>query len=389
MQNNLFTEKKPFILIVDDIPDNLEILEKILGIAGYITSTALSGERALSILKKEKPDLIILDILMPLMDGFEVCKKIKDNPETSDIPVIFITAMVGIDDIISGFKHGADDYIPKPFSSAEVLVRVNKHLELKFAKEKIVHYNEILNKKNKLLLISEEKLKKMNESKDKFFSILAHDMKNPFQGFMGLTELLTMDYDNLERDDILEIIQQMNKSAVDLYNLLENLLTWSRIQLGKVVFNPQPFLLHELIEEIIKQFKQIAFNKKITLENFVDSNYTIKADKYILKVIIENLISNGIKFSHPESIVKISSVNYENSYSISVEDSGIGITNEEMGKIYRLDNLNRKRGTQKETGSGMGLVICKELCDRTGAEISIKSKPGSGSIFSVNFQKVM
>ena len=177
--------KDSVVLIVDDIPENLQVLGNILSAYGLDIGVATDGLQALENVKFQKPDLILLDIMMPGMDGFEVCEKLKSNPETSNIPVIFLTAKSQTEDIVKGFEVGAVDYVTKPFNSAELLVRVFNHLELKKAKDKIERQND--------------ELKEMNDAKNKFFSIISHDLRGPFSGLLGLTSLIINEEQEIEK----------------------------------------------------------------------------------------------------------------------------------------------------------------------------------------------
>ena len=199
----LINEYKPLILIVDDIPKNLQVLSSILSFEGYQISFASSGSQALNIIETSLPDLILLDIMMPIMDGYEVCKILKSNPRTKDIPIIFLTGKVEAEDIVHGLKIGAVDYITKPFNSAELLSRVHTHIELKLSRDAIVKYNYELEESKKQLL-------ELNASKDKFFSIIAHDLRSPFTGFIGLSQLLSEEYDSINKEELSKIGSSMN-----------------------------------------------------------------------------------------------------------------------------------------------------------------------------------
>ena len=194
------TLKKPLILIVDDMPKNIQVLSNILYYKGYNIRIATTGSQALESIKTKAPDLILLDIQMPEMNGFEVCKILKANPDTKEIPIIFLTAVIEPEKIVQGFELGAVDYITKPFNTAELIVRVATQIEIKQSREKLVE---------------------LNATKDKFFSIIAHDLRNPFAGIIGLSEIIEADLienTNVDIPELLkynEMILSTSKSAFD------------------------------------------------------------------------------------------------------------------------------------------------------------------------------
>jgi two-component system, sensor histidine kinase and response regulator len=380
--NNFDTAKKPLILIVDDIPKNLQVLSNILNSDGYQISFASNGEQALSVVDSTLPDLILLDIMMPEMDGFEVCKRLKNNQNTKNIPIIFLTGKAETEDIVKGLKLGAVDYITKPFNSIELLSRVHTHLELKLSRDTIIKYNQELTK-------AKEDLAVLNANKDKFFSIISHDLRGPFSGFLGLSELLSDEFENLERDEISKIGDSMNKAAKRLFSLIENLLEWSRSQMGKIENNPINMDLKQSCNRIFSIFSNTAEAKKIKLINKVPEDIIIFADNMLLNTILRNLISNAIKFTHENGEIKVDSIDSQDSnfYEVSVSDNGVGMNKEAMDKIFRIDAKHSTVGTAKEQGTGLGLLLCKEFVEKGGGKLWVESTVGIGTKFSFTIQK--
>jgi signal transduction histidine kinase len=353
--------KKPLILIVDDNSRNLQVLGNILRAEDTEIAVAINGEQALSIAFDLNPDLILLDIMMPDLDGFEVCTRLKAEESMRDTPIIFLTAKTEIDDIVKGFQLGAVDYVTKPFNGAELLSRVKTHLELRSAREE---------------------LKRINSTKDKFFSIIAHDLKNPFNAIMGFGEILITDFKEMPDDEKLYFIRNMAEAAQSSYALLENLLQWSRSQTGRLQFNPELIQLSELIEETIRLVSVNAYGKSITLENEVDSSVIINADKEMLRTILRNLLTNSIKFTKENGKISVSAEKQKDMISITVSDNGVGIKPKDIDKLFRIDTNITTIGTGKERGTGLGLILCKEFVERHGGEIGVESTFGAGSDFS-------
>jgi two-component system, sensor histidine kinase and response regulator len=356
------TGKIPNILIVDDLPGNLKVLADILLNEGYRILQVSNGVRALRIAESEKPDLILLDILMPEMDGFEVCRRLKQNALLKEIPVIFISALNDIKNIIQAFTAGGVDYINKPFQKEEVKARVKTHL-------KIHHQNEELQK-----LIAE---------RDKFFSIIAHDLRGPIGMLMQLTELLADKELGLPADRVSEMIDDMNKSARNTFNLLENLLEWSQISRGLTEANPQRMSLNKVATDCINLLNEQARGKGIELVDKITNETEVIAEKNMLQSVIRNLLSNAIKFTRKGGKITISAKTAENNQIlVSVEDTGIGMTEDLRNNLFRIEENTKRAGTQGELSTGLGLLLCKEFVEKQGGRISVESEENVGSVFS-------
>jgi signal transduction histidine kinase len=365
--------QKSLILIVDDHPHNLQVLGNILKKEGYSPALAQNGVQALDFVKKKLPDLILLDIMMPKMDGFEVCRQLKQEPATKDIPVIFLTAKTEKEDVIEGLKLGAVDYVTKPFNHRELMARLNTHLELKAAKQLIVLQKEQLNKKV-------EELKQTNATKDKLFSIISHDLINLFNALLGFSEELLIN-DNLDpegRKDI-QVIQQSSKQG---YNLLKNLLEWAKSQTGKTAFQPTKVNLKAIVAINIEFLRNNAESKNITiLSDILETS--VFADENMLDTVLKNLLSNAIKFTPANGTVAISSEEKDTEVEISISDTGIGIKPEDIDKLFKIEVSHTTIGTGKEKGTGLGLILCKELVEKNGGSIWVECEEGKGSRFYI------
>ncbi len=368
MNDKIEFKKKPLILIVDDIEANIQLLATMLSDSGFDIGVAYSGSEALDAVSSYKPDLILLDIMMPEMDGFEVAKVLKNNEFTKSIPIIFLTAKADISDITRGFDIGASDYITKPFQSQELLARVNTHLKLKFLMEELIQMNNVRNR---------------------FFSIISHDLKNPFSGILGLAEMLAQDASKLSTEEVQHTGQVMHKSAKVLYELLENLLEWSRSQIGTIEFRQHPLDLNDYIEKSISIYQLKADQKQISLRSFINTNSKVFADNYMLNTILRNLIGNAIKFTPEGGVILVGATTCEDSSMVKlfVKDSGIGIPEDSKEKIFRLDTKFVRTGTNQEVGTGLGLILTKELVEKHRGSIWFESEEGKGTTFYFTLPK--
>ncbi len=364
------SKRKPLILIAEDIPKNMEVVCNILRKEGYRLAMAGNGRQALEMAPLVRPDLILLDIMMPEANGYEVCEKLKANPEVRDIPVIFLTAKVDTDDVVKGFELGAVDYVTKPFKGAELVSRVRTHLELTFARRS---------------------LKTLNATKDKFFSIIAHDLRDPLQYLLLSADFLQQSYDDIAEKKRKDYIRRFYDSSHRISSLLENLLNWSRSQSGSMEVKPEPTDAGALVREAFQLSAGNAKKKDITLSSSVEPGVTVYADPNMLHTLLRNLVSNAVKFTPPGGEVKVAAADSpepeENFVHITVSDNGIGIPAEDIDSIFRIDVRKTRQGTAKEKGTGLGLILCKEFVDRNNGTISVSSEPGKGTTFTVTLPK--
>ncbi|UCH92696.1 MAG: hybrid sensor histidine kinase/response regulator [Candidatus Aminicenantes bacterium] len=365
MDKNAAEHQKPLIFIVEDVPRNLQVLFHILKKGEYRIAAASNGCQALDMIPAAQPDLVLLDIMMPEMDGFEVCRQLKKNPVTADIPIIFLTAKADITDVVKGFEIGAVDYVTKPFNPAELLARVKIHLELKFARET---------------------LKDLITARDKFFSIIAHDLRNPLQNLIFSSDLLRNSYDSFDEAERKEYIQRFNNSANQISSLLETLLDWSRVQRGTMELHREKINIAALAADIIDLLKENAIKKNITVSSQIQANTYAFADKNMIGTVIRNLVSNAVKFSNPGGEVKITAKTSStgNFIEITVSDNGVGIKEEDIAGLFRIDVHKKTRGTANEKGTGLGLLLCKEFVEKNNGSIKVVSTPGKGSDFTFN-----
>lgn len=244
------------------------------------------------------------------------------------------------------------------------------------------HLIEKLESLNKELKKSEEELKNINASKDKFFSILAHDLRSPFSSLLSFSEFLYQDIEELSKEEIKTFAENIHEAAKNVFSLLENLLQWSRIQTGKIPYKPKHFNIYNCVNKVINLLSNNAAMKKIILINNVDSEHSVYADEDMIFSVLQNLLSNAIKFTQESGEIILNSSKKENELEISVTDNGVGIKEEDLDKLFRIDAQFTTAGTNAEKGSGLGLIICKEMVEKNKGKIWVKSKQGEGTTFT-------
>ncbi|MGB9770546.1 MAG: ATP-binding protein [Candidatus Kapaibacteriota bacterium] len=228
---------------------------------------------------------------------------------------------------------------------------------------------------------SEQKLRELNATKDKFFSIIAHDLKNPIGAFKNVLELLYENFNDFTKEEILEIIEPLKESSTQLFSLLENLLLWSRAQTGRIQIEPIEFDIVDLIRQNINLLQLQAANKQIKIEMDVPERIFVLADINSITTVLRNLISNAIKFTQPNGKIVVSATSKNNFAEVCVEDTGVGMSKETMEKLFRIDVHHTSLGTANEKGTGLGLIVCKEFVEANGGQIWVESKEGKGSKF--------
>ncbi|MDQ7816643.1 MAG: PAS domain-containing sensor histidine kinase [Melioribacteraceae bacterium] len=234
---------------------------------------------------------------------------------------------------------------------------------------------------------SEQELKELNAAKDRFFSIVAHDLRSPFSSLLSFSEFLVEDIDELPKEEIKSFAEKINESSKTVFSLLENLLQWSRIQTGKIPYEPITFNIYHKINQIINLLKNNAESKKINVVNDVTSSAIVFADEDMIFSVIQNLLSNAIKFTKESGSIIFRSNSKENDVEISITDNGVGIKEVDMRKLFRMDSHHTTYGTKDEKGSGLGLLLCREMVERNRGKIWVTSKVGEGTTFTFTVPK--
>lgn len=363
------------LLIVDDVQSNVLLLKALLGKEGYRIAVAMNGQEALVMTEKELPDLILLDVMMPGMDGFEVAEKLKAQECYRDIPIIFLTALDDTQSIVKGFKLGANDFISKPFRKEELMIRISHQLSLVAAK--------------RIILQQTEELKKTIAGRDKLYSVIAHDLRSPMASMKMLLNTIMMSVSPDKIDpEVFDMLEMSNKTSEEVFSLLDNLLKWTKSQLGKLTVVPQKLDIAELTAGVIEVIEPIAAikNIKIQLEN--PEQVEVAVDIEMIKCIIRNLLSNAVKFSHKNSVIRVQIGLTEDKVVITVADNGKGIKAEDQPKLLQDATHFTTFGTNSEEGSGLGLLLCRDFARKNGGELWFESEENVGSRFSFSIPKI-
>jgi PAS domain S-box-containing protein len=259
--------------------------------------------------------------------------------------------------------------------------------ETKKNQDLLTQYLEQLATINDQLKESESELRRANNEKDKFFSILSHDLKTPVSAIMSYSEILNDEFDSLSKNELREFISSLNEVSLNLFELLEGILNWSRVQSGRISYCPETINLSGLIEGIIKIYSQTAKKKKINLIAVSEGTVNAFVDENMISTVLRNLVSNAIKFSNTSGKIVLESIEKSDSIQISVIDNGVGIKKEDLDKLFRIDTHHTTAGTANEAGTGLGLILCKELVEKNNGNIDVESTPGEGTRFFFTIPK--
>ncbi|MFQ6044004.1 MAG: ATP-binding protein [Candidatus Poribacteria bacterium] len=431
-------EKDIMILVVEDSLVQAVKLKHILEQQDYRVSVAKDGEEALAAMKGEcaktqstkqdRPTIVISDIIMPGMDGYELCRRIKADENLKDIPVILLTQLSDPQDIIKGLECGADNFITKPYDGEFLLSRikhilVNRELrrniitdmsvEIYFEGKRhsitsdrmqildllLATYETVIQKNqeleqanNKLFAMKRElekqniKLAKLNEQKNQFIGMAAHDLRSPLSVILWRSQLLLeLDEDALSEEQRLEFLSTIKSNSEFMLQLIDDLLDISVIEAGKLELNLQRTDLISLIKHNVELNRALAERKQIKLLFSCNEQFPeMMVDANKIEQVLNNLISNAIKFSYPHSAIEIQVARSEDSALISVRDEGKGISQEELNKLFKPYTKASVKGTKGEKGTGLGLAIVKKVVEGHRGKIWVESEFGKGSTFYVS-----
>jgi two-component system sensor histidine kinase/response regulator len=351
------------ILVVDDTPANLRLLHRLLGAEGYRVRLATNGELALRSVREESPDLILLDVVMPGMDGFAVCRALKEQEASREIPIIFISALSETDRKLEAFAVGGVDYVTKPFQSAEVLARVRTHLEL------LQH--------RRALLALNERLLASNRELDRFAHVVAHDLKAPLQGISGYAELLLLTDPSLS-PTARERLEHIQGSTTRMGELIDRLLRYAKLSSAPPALAPVD--LGALAAGICAELQPAieACGARVDLGELP----WVMADATLLEQVFRNLLGNALKYHQPDRppVVEICAHRQGERVAISVRDEGIGFDSADEDVVFGL--FQRLPAHRDIEGTGVGLAVCKKIVEQHGGRIAATSALGHGATFT-------
>ncbi len=369
---------KTVVLAVDDNPANLGLLFDVLDDVGFEVLVSQSGESALKRAETTQPDILLLDVMMPGIDGFETCRQLKANEATRHIPVIFMTAMTGTTDKVKGFELGAVDYITKPIQPKEVLARIHTHL-------KIQQLQDELHQKNTELRESLEREQALNRLKSRFVSMVSHEFKTPLTTIMLSCNLLQRYGDRMDEDNRQEELGVIERTVDYMHELLENVLTLSRWEAGKITVHPEPTNVTQWGQRLTERF-QATCEKTHTLEfSYNGTAEPAFLDQKILEHVFSNVLSNAIKYSPAGGTVKFVCIEEPDILRFRVTDEGIGIPEKDQQHLF--ESFHRGANVENIKGTGLGLSIVKQFVELHGGTITVESELQHGTTVTVTFPK--
>ena len=371
------------ILVVDDRLENVNLLFDMLSDFGYEVRQVLSGKQALKVVEYDPPDLILLDIMMPDLDGYEVCRQLKSS-QNQDIPIIFLSALREVSDQVKAFKLGAVDYITKPFEVEEVLIRVENQLTIVKQKKQLAYQNEQLQQAQQELELLNKEILRSNQELEQFTSIVSHDLRQPLTTMKSFAELLLLKYPDLFEGKPKTFLQYIIDGSNNMDQLIRDLLNYSRIG-GVNKIELKQINTEELLNRVlINLTNKIEENQA---EINIESLPNIIGDSSKLIELWQNLIENALKYRQKEitPIINISATENEDNYCFKIEDNGIGIEEEYYEQIFQI--FQRLHGRGEYEGTGVGLAICKKIVEFHGGKMWLESEYGKGTTFYFTIKK--
>ncbi len=432
------------ILVVDDNTNNLEVMSETLSRAGFQVSIAIDGESAIEQIEYHPPELILLDVMMPGIDGYQTCKRIKANPKTFDIPIIFMTALSDTENKVKGFALGAVDYITKPFQREEVLARVRVQLQLRnltitlegqnqmlkteisqreSVEASLVQLNqelekrvqertnklsatltklrktqaELVKQKNDLEIRVQERTadlaksmrdaEQANQAKSQFLANMSHELRTPMNAIIGYSEMLMEEAEDLEQEEFIPDLKKIHGAGKHLLSLINDILDLSKIEAGRMELYLETFDVGELIKETVGTIHPLVEKNANKLEvNCPEDLGTMYGDLTKVRQSLFNLLSNASKFTENGTIALNIDRYWEQDrswLSFQVKDTGIGMNAAQIGKLFQAFTQADASTTRKYGGTGLGLAITKKFCQMMGGDIQVESTLGQGSTFTI------
>ena len=354
------------ILVVDDTPANIQALAAVLKEQGYQISVATNGKQALDVVARIRPDLILLDVMMPEMDGFETCRRLKASEEWREIPVIFLTAKTETADIVQGFELGAVDYVAKPFNAHELLARVHTHLALR--------------RQQRELQENYQRLSELERLRDSLVHMVVHDLRSPLLGLSGCLQMLQSDLAGTLEAEQAEDLESALTAAQRLSEMVTSLLDVSRLEAGQMPLNKQDCDVRPVIAGALESLGGLTRGRHVS---FVpsDTPVTLCCDPEVTGRIVANLVGNALKFTPASGEVRVTATPEGNEVRIAVADTGPGIPVEYRERIFEKFGQVEGRQEGRKHSTGLGLTFCKLAVEAHGGTIGVDSEVGQGSTF--------
>lgn len=371
------------ILVVDDVPANVKVLMDFLTSNGFKVLTAKDGQAAIKRAEYAKPDLILLDVMMPIMDGYEACKILKSQENTADIPIVFMTALADTTDKVKGFELGASDYITKPFQQEEVLARVNNHLKIVTLQKQL----QVRNTELERLYLEQKQARQAAEAaskaKDTFLANMSHELRTPLNAIIGYGEIIQEDAYDLGFRDILGDLDSIQLAAKQLLALINDVLDLAKIEAEKMELQIEQINISEFIKDTVTLIQPIVqkTHNELTVE-CPDNIGTMNTDGKRMQQILLNLLGNAAKFTR-DGQIHLTARREGDTLFFDVKDTGIGIEQEQLETIFQPFLQGDNSRTRKYGGTGLGLALCQRICQILGGQIWVHSELGKGSQFTV------
>jgi len=362
MHTSIMKPNTGCLLVVDDQEVNIQVVGAVLGKLGFEILPATSGPEALKRLSIRRPDLILLDLLMPDMDGFELCRHIRENPEWAEIPIIFVSSADDKELIVRAFESGGVDYITKPFNHAELISRVRTHVALKSARDE---------------------LKQLAEDKDELLGVLTHDLKSHLGGMDMSAQILRDCTAALDNPKLRLMAENISNSSSQMLAFVKEFLANASADHGLSI-KTEPISLKEAASRAVQQHQEAAKRKQLEFQTVLEGNgVLVQADAAALEQVLDNLVSNAIKFSPPGKQIRVT-VREPGARFVEcqVQDEGPGFTDADKARMFRRYSRLSARPTGGEPSTGLGLSIVKKLVLAMNGELACESTPGTGAIFA-------
>lgn len=355
------------VLVVDDIAANVRLLAGILKVADYDVLTAESGADALQKVEEFAPDVVLLDVMMPEMDGFEVCRRLRENPHTAALPVVMVTALHETEDRVRALEAGADDFLTKPVNEIEVVARVKSLVRVKRGRDELESTLSDLQRAESL--------------RDSLASMLVHDLRAPLTTILAPLEMLSSNAFGELNEMQSEVAEMATRGANRLLYLVNELLDVSKLESGNMTLQPSEFLLAPIVEEALELTGVLAGRDEQLVEREYSNDLQVRADEDLLRRVLSNLLSNAVKFTPSDGRIGVGAKTGDNEVLFWVRDEGDGVPPEYRDKIFEKFGQVESRQEGRKLSTGLGLTFCKLAVEAHGGRIWIESEAGRGSTF--------